>query len=100
MKGTNQNQISPGRQDWFYSEIVKDHFSIRGIFYGWRAEEGEWDGHASRFGGLRRHDVYVDSKSIPKTERIQDLKWRTFGCALGHCFNLDDVGKSSCVRAA
>ncbi len=66
---------------WLYSDIVKDHFfNPRNIlFYG---EEETYEADASgRVGSPACGDeMVVWLKIDPKTEKIKECKWQTFGC--------------------
>ncbi|NLZ97001.1 MAG: iron-sulfur cluster assembly scaffold protein [Candidatus Magasanikbacteria bacterium] len=66
---------------WLYSDIVKDHFfNPRNIlFYG---EEEIYEADASgRVGSPACGDeMVVWLKIDPKTEKIKECKWQTFGC--------------------
>lgn len=69
--------------DWLYSDVVKDHFlNPRNALY---ENAAEWDESADGIGtvgspvcgDMMRVWIKVDSV----TERIVDLRWKTFGCA-------------------
>lgn len=66
---------------WLYSDIVKDHFfNPRNIlFYG---EEETYEADATgRVGSPACGDEMVIWLKIdPKTEKIRECKWQTFGC--------------------
>ncbi len=67
--------------EWLYSEEVKEHFLRPRNFLPDGAKEGEFDaaGEAGNFacGDIMRVWLKID----PKTEKIKDFKWRTWGCA-------------------
>ncbi|MBI4713653.1 iron-sulfur cluster assembly scaffold protein [Candidatus Uhrbacteria bacterium] len=69
------------KQSWFYSDIVKEHFFHPRNFI----EDGEID--ESRFNAIGKvgspacgDELRVWMKVDPKTERIVEFRWRTFGC--------------------
>ncbi|MBI2475034.1 iron-sulfur cluster assembly scaffold protein [Candidatus Uhrbacteria bacterium] len=69
------------KQSWFYSNIVKDHFFHPRNFI----EDGEID--ENRFNAIGKvgspacgDELRVWMKVDPKTERILEFRWRTFGC--------------------
>lgn len=65
---------------WVYSDIVKDHFFHPRNLLLKDPKPGEFDAvgqvGAVQCGDIMRMWLKVDRK----TERIKDLKWRTFGC--------------------
>ena len=67
--------------DWIYSEKVKEHFLRPKNFLAREPKKGEFDaeGQAGNFacGDIMRVWLKID----PKTERIKDFKWQTWGCA-------------------
>lgn len=70
-----------GGQEWYYSKLVKDHFfNPRNVLLN-DPKEGEFNAEgvvgAPVCGDVMRMWLKVE----PKTERIKELKWRTFGCA-------------------
>lgn len=70
-----------GSGEWYYSELVKDHFfKPRNVLLK-NPKPGEYDAEATIgapvCGDVMRMWLGVD----PKTKRIKTLKWRTFGCA-------------------
>lgn len=69
------------KQSWFYSDIVKDHFFHPRNFI----EDDEIN--EDRFNAIGKvgspacgDELRVWLKIDPKTERIVEFKWRTFGC--------------------
>ncbi|MDD4900696.1 MAG: iron-sulfur cluster assembly scaffold protein [Patescibacteria group bacterium] len=67
-------------QSWVYSDIVKDHFfHPRNLLLG-DPRPGDYDAvgevGSPACGDVMKMWVKVDKK----TDRIKDLKWRTFGC--------------------
>lgn len=67
--------------NWYYSDKVKDHFFSPKNFASQDPKEGEFDalGEVGSFvcGDIMKMWIKVDLK----TQRIKDLKWRTWGCA-------------------
>ena len=68
------------KKKWFYTDAVKDHF-----FHPRNFMEDEAEYHADGMGMVGSPAcgdmMKVWIKVDPKTERITDLKWQTFGCA-------------------
>lgn len=69
--------------NWLYSDVVKDHFiNPRNALY---TDSEEWDDSADGIGtvgspvcgDMMRVWIKVD----PESERITELRWKTFGCA-------------------
>ncbi len=72
-------QSHDGEENWFYSATVQDHFfNPRNL-----ATEGPTDYDAmGEVGSPACGDkMKVWIKVDPKTNKITDFKWRTFGCA-------------------
>jgi NifU-like protein involved in Fe-S cluster formation len=68
------------KQSWFYSDIVKEHFFNPKNFLDRDPKEGEFNA-MGKVGSPACGDelkvwIYVD----PESERIQTMKWKTFGC--------------------
>lgn len=67
-------------QGWVYSDIVKDHFFNPRNLLLEEPAEGSYDAigevGSPACGDMMRMWVKID----PKSERILDLKWKTFGC--------------------
>jgi NifU-like protein involved in Fe-S cluster formation/bacterioferritin-associated ferredoxin len=69
-----------GKQGWFYSDAVKDHFFNPQNFMEDEASYG--DACLGMVGSPACGDVMkIWIKVDPDSERITDLKWQTFGCA-------------------
>lgn len=68
-------------QNWVYSAIVKDHFFHPRNFLDMEPKKGEFDAEgivgSPACGDVMRMWIKVDKK----TNKIKDLKWKTFGCA-------------------
>ncbi len=67
-------------EKWYYSDIVKDHFfKPRNLLLD-APKDGEYDASgmvgSPACGDMMNMWVKID----PATERIKDLKWKTFGC--------------------
>jgi NifU-like protein involved in Fe-S cluster formation len=68
-------------EKWYYSDIVKEHFFHPKNLLLDEPQEGEFDATgmvgSPACGDMMRMWLKVNAK----TERIKDLKWKTFGCA-------------------
>jgi NifU-like protein involved in Fe-S cluster formation len=68
-------------EKWYYSNIVKEHFFHPKNLLLDEPQEGEFDATgmvgSPACGDMMRMWLKVNAK----TERIKDLKWKTFGCA-------------------
>ena len=66
---------------WVYSDIVKEHFFHPRNFLDREPKKGEFDAEgivgSPACGDMMRMWIKVDKK----TNKIKDLKWKTFGCA-------------------
>lgn len=71
---------SDGKKSWFYSDIVKDHFFHPRNFLERDPVEGEFDSVGVVGSPACGDEMKVWIKIEPKTNKISDLKWRTFGC--------------------
>ncbi len=69
-------------QDWVYSDIVKDHFlNPRNFLMG--DDESKFQADAV---GLVGNPICGDQMKMyikvdPVTDRISDIRWKTYGCA-------------------
>ncbi len=67
--------------NWYYSDKVKKHFFEPQNFTAEDPKDGEYDaaGEVGNFacGDIMKMWIKID----PETERIKDLKWKTWGCA-------------------
>ncbi|MDO8555090.1 MAG: iron-sulfur cluster assembly scaffold protein [bacterium] len=69
------------RQEWYYSELVKEHFfHPRNILLS-DPKAGEFNAEGVVGAPICGDVMRMWLKVEPKTERIKELKWRTFGCA-------------------
>lgn len=66
-------------EEWIYSEIVKEHFFNPRNYLA--AEEYEADGFGIAGSPVCGDLMKVWIKVDPKTNKIIDCKWSTFGCA-------------------
>ena len=68
-------------EKWYYSDIVKEHFfKPRNLLLEKPAREDEFDAHGI-VGSPACGDMMEMWMKIDKnTERISELKWKTFGC--------------------
>ena len=69
-------------EKWYYSNIVKEHFfNPRNLLWERPENENEYDAHgmvgSPACGDMMEMWLKVDKA----TERVKDLKWKTFGCA-------------------
>ena len=67
--------------DWIYSDIVKDHFlNPRNYLMG---DESNFDYDVSGIVGnpICGDQMKMFLKIDPKTDKITDLRWKTYGCA-------------------
>jgi len=68
-------------QDWIYTDIVKDHFlNPRNFLMG---DESKFAFDAT---GLVGNPICGDQMKMfikvdPKTDKITDIRWKTYGCA-------------------
>jgi len=78
-----KNRIKTKKGDvggWLYSEIVKDHFlNPRNVLIDEKNYKFDAKGTSDnpRCGDIMTVWLKID----PKTERIKECKWRTYGCA-------------------
>jgi len=78
---------SKNKQEWFYTDIVKDHFlKPRNICKTEKEKEefkkianGYGEAGNQKCGDIMKFWIKVD----PKTNRIKDCRWETWGCLLG-----------------
>jgi len=73
---TNQDKT----QSWFYSDIVKDHFFEPRNFLKEDPAHDDFNGIGTYGSPSCGDEMRVWIKVDPKTEKILDFKWRTFGC--------------------
>ncbi len=72
--------IKRGGKSWLYSEIVKEHFlSPRNVLLD--ETNYRYDGKGIAGNSICGDIMTLWIKVDPKTQRIKDCKWRTFGCA-------------------
>jgi nitrogen fixation NifU-like protein/NifU-like protein len=71
----------PDVDNWYYSDKVKDHFFHPKNFIAEDPKKGEFDA-MGEVGSFACGDIMkIWLKIEPKTEKIKELKWRTWGCA-------------------
>lgn len=69
------------KNNWVYSKKVKEHFFNPKNVLTRTPKKGEFNGYG-RVGGMKCGDIMeVWLKINPKTDRIKEMKWKTFGCA-------------------
>ena len=67
-------------ETWVYSDVVKDHsFHPRNLLLD-QPEEGQFDAEGMVGSPACGDMMTMWLKIDPTTERIQDMKWKTFGC--------------------
>jgi len=72
---------SSNGEGWLYSDIVKDHFFNPRNFMHYGEEENFKFNGIGRAGSPACGDEMVIWILVdPKTEKIKDVRWRTFGC--------------------
>lgn len=66
---------------WLYSDIVKDHFfNPRNLLVNGQEEGFEADGMGRVGSPACGDEMVIWIKVDPKTKKITDCKWQTFGC--------------------
>ncbi|MDP2685489.1 MAG: iron-sulfur cluster assembly scaffold protein [bacterium] len=66
---------------WLYSDIVKDHFfNPRNIMTVGEEDKFKADGMGRVGSPACGDEMVIWIKVDPKTEKITDLRWQTFGC--------------------
>ena len=65
--------------DWFYTEIVREHFLNPRNFLKDRDEVKDFDGYG-RVGNVKCGDM-MEMWIKVRDDRIKDVRWGTFGCA-------------------
>jgi len=68
------------KNSWFYSDIVKEHFFHPKNFMLEDADEKQFNAIGKVGSPACGDELRVWMKVEPTTERIQEFKWRTFGC--------------------
>lgn len=80
-KKTPDYENKDANECWYYSGLVKDHFFNPRNFLKEEPKEGEFDteGQVGNFkcGDIMRMWIKIN----PKTERVEKIGWKTFGCA-------------------
>jgi len=67
-------------EEWVYSKTVKDHFfNPRNLLF--EEPEEKFDAYGAVGSPACGDIMHVWLKIDPKTEKIIDFKWKTFGCA-------------------
>ena len=67
-------------ETWVYSDVVKDHFFHPRNLLLDQPEEGQFDAEGMVGSPACGDMMTMWLKIDPTTERIQDMKWKTFGC--------------------
>lgn len=69
-------------EKWYYTDIVKDHFfHPRNLLWERPKDENEYNAHGMVGSPACGDMMEMWMKVVPDTERISELKWKTFGCA-------------------
>ncbi|QQG42406.1 MAG: iron-sulfur cluster assembly scaffold protein [Candidatus Giovannonibacteria bacterium] len=69
-------------EKWYYTDIVKEHFfHPRNLLWERPKDENEYDAHGMVGSPACGDMMEMWMKIDPATARVQDLKWKTFGCA-------------------
>ena len=68
-------------RQWLYSEIVKDHFLKPRNILVEDEENYKFDGKGTSGNPVCGDVMTVWIKVDPKTQKIKECKWRTYGCA-------------------
>jgi len=72
---------STGGEGWLYSDIVKDHFfNPRNFMHHGEEEKFKFNGMGRVGSPACGDEMVLWTKVDPKTEKITDCRWRTFGC--------------------
>jgi NifU-like protein len=79
-KRTKKADIRKGKQSWLYSETVKEHFfHPRNVLLD--EKNYQYDAKGVSGSAICGDMMIVWLKVDPKTKKIKECKWRTFGCA-------------------
>lgn len=66
---------------WYYSDIVKEHFfNPHNFMHQGEDEKFEFDGVGKVGSPACGDEMVIWIKVDPKTDRIKECRWRTFGC--------------------
>ncbi len=69
-------------ESWYYTDIVKDHFfHPRNLLMEKPKDENEFDAHGMVGSPACGDMMEMWMKVNKESEKISDLKWKTFGCA-------------------
>lgn len=69
-------------EKWYYTDIVKDHFfNPRNLLWERPKDESEYDAHGMVGSPACGDMMEMWTKIEVGSERVRDLKWKTFGCA-------------------
>ncbi len=81
IKGTKGDVSSHDKtKSWFYSDIVKDHFFNPKNFLLNEVDESQYNGIGKVGSPACGDELRVWLKVDKETEKIQEFKWKTFGC--------------------
>lgn len=69
-----------GGKSWFYTDVVKDHFFNPRNFMHEDANPDDYNAIGKVGSPACGDELRVWMKVDPETERIQDFRWKTFGC--------------------
>ena len=77
----NQSNNNINQNNWLYSETVKDHFFHPRNIQIKDPRSGEFNGKGTVGSPVCGDMMTMWIKVDPKTERIKQCAWKTFGCA-------------------
>jgi len=80
-KGTKGDVTTKdGAQSWFYTDVVKDHFFNPRNFMHEDADPNAYNAIGKVGSPACGDELRVWMKVDPASERIQEFRWKTFGC--------------------
>lgn len=68
------------KESWVYSDIVREHFFRPQNLLMRKADEGEFNAEGVVGSPACGDSMWIGIKVDPATERVTEMKWRTFGC--------------------
>jgi len=81
IKGTQGDVTSQDKtKSWFYSPVVKEHFFNPKNFLHDEVDESAFNAIGKVGSPACGDELRVWMKVDPETERIEEFKWKTFGC--------------------
>jgi NifU-like protein involved in Fe-S cluster formation len=71
---------NPQKKSWLYGQAVKEHFlNPKNVLWD-EPKKGEFNGEGRAGNPLCGDQMKLWIKVDPKTQKIKDCKWRTYGC--------------------